>query len=118
MTTSTSDLPHDEPLAAGFAPASRAQWQALVDKVLAGADFRRRLVSRTMDGIEIEPLYTRDDALPGGAEARPGQAPFARGSALRSPQMPRRVPPGRCLPLPCPDRQPGPWQQWAPSSRL
>lgn len=68
------------PLAAGFPSADDAQWRALVDKVLKGADFRKRLVSRTADGIDIEPLYTRKGALP---DERPGVAPFTRGSATR-----------------------------------
>ena len=49
------------PLASGFPAADDAQWRALVDKVLKGGDFRKRLVSRTADGIEIEPLYTRGE---------------------------------------------------------
>ncbi len=36
---------------------------ALVEKVLKGADFERRLVSRTDDDIRIDPLYTRQDAI-------------------------------------------------------
>ncbi len=68
------------PLASGFPAADDAQWRTLVDKVLKGADFRKRLVSRTADGIEIEPLYTRSRTAP--AE-RPGAAPFTRGSTTR-----------------------------------
>lgn len=68
------------PLAAGFAAADDAQWRGLVDKVLKGADFRKRLVSRTADGIEIEPLYTRAGAV---QDEQPGATPFTRGSAVR-----------------------------------
>ncbi|RAS68957.1 heterodimeric methylmalonyl-CoA mutase small subunit [Lentzea atacamensis] len=57
-------------LPAGFRPnefpsASREQWRELVDAVLAktGASFES-LVTRTYDGIELQPLYTLDDALP------------------------------------------------------
>ena len=42
---------------------------ALVGKVLKGADFEKRLVSRTADGLAIRPLYTRADALEGTAAA-------------------------------------------------
>jgi methylmalonyl-CoA mutase len=69
------------PLAAGFPAADDAQWRTLVEKVLKGADIRRRLVSRTADGIEIEPLYVRTDAA--SSEERPGQAPFTRGTGVR-----------------------------------
>ena len=68
------------PLAAGFPAADDATWRALVDKALKGADFRKRLVARTADGLDIEPLYTR----PATEHAeRPGAAPFTRGSASR-----------------------------------
>ena len=50
-------------LAAGFDPASREAWLALVGKVLKGADFEKRLVSTTRDGLAIQPLYTRADSV-------------------------------------------------------
>lgn len=62
MTAETNDNAAAVPLAAGFPAANDAQWRVLVDKVLKGADFHRRLVARTADGIEIEPLYTRGPA--------------------------------------------------------
>jgi len=49
-------------LTAGFAPADEAAWRALVDKTLAGADFTKRLISKTYDGIAIQPLYTAANA--------------------------------------------------------
>lgn len=47
---------HDDPLADDFPAADEAQWRALVEKALKGADFERRMVARTYDGIRIEPL--------------------------------------------------------------
>lgn len=47
----------DRPLADLFPPATRERWLGLVDGVLKGADFEKRLVSRTADGLRIEPLY-------------------------------------------------------------
>ncbi|MHB2209612.1 methylmalonyl-CoA mutase family protein [Methylobacterium sp. CM6257] len=47
----------DRPLADLFEPADRARWLGLVEGVLKGADFEKRLVSRTADGLRIEPLY-------------------------------------------------------------
>ncbi|SEP94060.1 heterodimeric methylmalonyl-CoA mutase small subunit [Lentzea xinjiangensis] len=48
-----------------FPPASREQWRELVDAVLGktGASFDS-LVTRTYDGIELQPLYTLEDAPP------------------------------------------------------
>jgi methylmalonyl-CoA mutase len=48
------------PLAAEFPPASREQWRKLVDSVLKGAAFDRKLIAKTYDGLKIEPLYARD----------------------------------------------------------
>ncbi|MCR3746217.1 methylmalonyl-CoA mutase subunit beta [Lentzea californiensis] len=47
-----------------FPAASREQWRELVDAVLSktGASFDS-LVTKTYDGIELQPLYTLDDAL-------------------------------------------------------
>ncbi len=47
---------------------------------LKGADFEKRLVARTADGIKINPLYTRGDALQSTANAVPGTPPFTRGT--------------------------------------
>jgi len=67
-------------LASGFAPATFEKWRQLVDKALKGADFDRKLVAKTADGLRIEPLYTRADTLAGAASAVPGKAPFTRGT--------------------------------------
>jgi methylmalonyl-CoA mutase len=67
-------------LASGFTPATFEKWRQLVDKALNGADFERRLVAKTADGLRIEPLYTRADTLAGAASAAPGKAPFTRGT--------------------------------------
>jgi methylmalonyl-CoA mutase len=81
------------PLAAEFPPVTEADWIAAVRKVVLkgkpatsdprsddefAAAFTRQLVSRTPDGITIEPLYTSDDAPP--AAPAPGQAPYTRGA--------------------------------------
>ncbi|HVT54475.1 MAG TPA: methylmalonyl-CoA mutase, partial [Xanthobacteraceae bacterium] len=46
-------------LAAEFPPVSREDWLKLVEKTLKGADFDRKLVSNTYDGLKIQPLYER-----------------------------------------------------------
>lgn len=60
-------------LALEFPAAGEADWRKRVDAVLKGADFEKRLYSRTVDGIAIAPLY------PGGAGSgvrRPEQTPW------------------------------------------
>jgi methylmalonyl-CoA mutase len=51
----------ETPLVAEFAQPSREAWLKLVEEVLHGADFGERLLSRTPDGLVIQPLYTRAD---------------------------------------------------------
>jgi methylmalonyl-CoA mutase len=71
MPTATEDLR----LAADFAPASHDDWRKLVDGVLKGASFEK-LVSKTYDGLRIQPIYPRARAatpVAGRAEAAPWQ---------------------------------------------
>ncbi len=60
----------DVPLAAEFEPPTREAWLALVEKALKGGDFEKRLVSRTADGLAIQPLYTRSDERTGRCPRR------------------------------------------------
>lgn len=62
-----------------FDPASHEAWLGLVDKVLKGGDFEKRLVGRSADGLKLAPLYTRADRLPEAETAVPGEAPLTRG---------------------------------------
>ena len=71
-------------LAGGFEPPNYETWRKLVEKALHGADFDRKLVARTADGLQINPLYTRADALAAAQAAVPGAAPFTRGTTPRS----------------------------------
>lgn len=60
-----------QPFASLFPAATEADWRAQVDKVLKGADFGKKLVHRTADGIAIQPLYAKANgvfAARGGAE--------------------------------------------------
>jgi methylmalonyl-CoA mutase len=62
----------DEELAfaSEFPAATREAWRKLVDGVLKGAPFDKRLVARSYDGLAIQPLYERAaDAQPIAARA-------------------------------------------------
>ena len=61
-------------LAAEFPPVTEADWRKLVEAALKGADFDKRLVSRTYDGLRIEPLYPRAAGAKPVAGPRPGGA--------------------------------------------
>lgn len=47
------------PLASEFPAATRDDWLKLVESALKGAPFEKKLVSKTYDGISIQPLYER-----------------------------------------------------------
>ncbi len=82
-----ADAPNDLPLAAEFPPATEQQWRKLVDGVLKGAPFERRLVAKTYDGLTINPLYARAaDAVP-VAGRTPG-APWAIMQRVDHPDPP------------------------------
>ncbi len=49
----------DLSLAAEFPSTSFDEWRILAERTLKGASFDDRLVSRTYDGLAIDPLYTR-----------------------------------------------------------
>src|SRR3979411_1121077 len=71
MTTPPDELK----LAADFAPVSYDDWRKLFDGVLKGAPFEK-LVSKTSDGLQIDPIYRRaKGAAPvaGRAAAAPWQ---------------------------------------------
>ena len=68
--TSTDDLS----FAADFAPATYDDWRKLVDGVLKGTPFEK-LVSKTYDGLAVEPIYRRAaNAAP--IAGRPAAAPW------------------------------------------
>jgi len=80
MTTTPSTDAPIVPLATGFDEATRAAWLVLVDKAIKGAEFEKRMVAKTSDGLRIDPIYTPADALPFAGGAVPGTAPFTRGT--------------------------------------
>ena len=57
-------MTEDLVLAAEFPATTDAEWRKLVDAALKGADFEKRLVSRTYDGLRVEPLYPRAAGAP------------------------------------------------------
>lgn len=109
MTVAPPQPPEHLPLAALFAPASRAQWQELVATTLrksrrmspeAAADTAEAVLTiTTYDDVQVRPLYTADDELPTDATGSPGVTPFVRGSApaganLVDPSAARNAPAG------------------------
>src|SRR6185437_9287224 len=55
-------------VAGEFPPVSTAEWDAAIRKDLKGADYDKKLVWRTDEGIAVRPYYRREDAA--GLEGR------------------------------------------------
>ncbi|MBE7542452.1 MAG: methylmalonyl-CoA mutase family protein [Bryobacteraceae bacterium] len=73
-------MPDDKlQLASEFPPISTEQWESVIQADLKGADYEKRLVWKTPEGIAVRPYY-RSEHLPGPGLA-PGQFPFTRGAA-------------------------------------
>ncbi|MCP8937831.1 methylmalonyl-CoA mutase subunit beta [Alsobacter sp. SYSU M60028] len=61
-------------IASAFPAATRDQWLKLVEGVLKGAPFERKLVSTTYDGVAVQPLYPKAEGrgpIAGRAAGRP-----------------------------------------------
>ena len=71
---------HGKKLFQEFPPVSREEWEALIQKDLKGADYQKKLVSKTPEGIDVKPYYREDDLTKSGlTEQAPGAFPFIRG---------------------------------------
>jgi methylmalonyl-CoA mutase len=58
-----------------------ALWKKTVEAELKGVPFEKKLVTRTAEGVALQPLYTRADISGlSNVEASPGTAPFLRGT--------------------------------------
>jgi methylmalonyl-CoA mutase len=65
-----------------FPPVSTETWEAAILKDLKGADYEKKLVWRTEEGLAIRPYY-RKEALAGldaQVQTAPGHYPFVRGT--------------------------------------
>ncbi|PDW04042.1 methylmalonyl-CoA mutase family protein [Candidatus Viridilinea mediisalina] len=69
------------PLFDMFAPASYEAWRAAAEKTLKGVPFEKKLLTKTYEGLQLQPIYNAADVaeLPQVASL-PGQAPFLRGT--------------------------------------
>lgn len=74
--TEILNLGHD------FPPVPTEAWEAAIAKDLKGADYEKKLVWRTEEGLALRPYY-RQEALAGldaQLRAAPGHYPFVRGT--------------------------------------
>lgn len=75
MTTFSSVAALDDPLVGAC-----DRWRSMVESELKGSAFDKKLVTRTLEGLALQPLYTRI-SLAGvcDLDAQPGKAPYLRG---------------------------------------
>lgn len=73
--------PPDTTLMGDFPPVSYEQWRERVERDLKGADFDRRLVHQSLDGVTVQPIYLRRD-WPGNEDegGLAGRPPYRRGA--------------------------------------
>ncbi|MBU2500362.1 acyl-CoA mutase large subunit family protein [bacterium] len=72
--------PASDHLLAEFPVPTLAEWRAEVDRLLKGVPFAKAMVTRTLEGIAIDPMPTAADTENlGWLDSRPGQAPYVRG---------------------------------------
>ncbi len=75
----------DKKLFDDFPPVSVSDWEELIRRDLKGADYEKKLICKTIEGIPVKPCYTPDD-ISGLDHLRslPGEYPFARGKKTDS----------------------------------
>lgn len=66
---------------AEFPATSQEEWRKAAEETLKGAPFEKKLLTKTREGIVLQPLYSAEDLCKAGApETWPGLAPFLRGT--------------------------------------
>ncbi len=78
-----------------FAPVPTSEWEAAIARDLKGADYQKKLVWRTDDGIPVLPYYRRDvlDPLGDLANLAPGEFPYTRGDGQDTEEAQNWIPP-------------------------
>jgi methylmalonyl-CoA mutase len=72
MTESDASFSKPLRLLEDFPPVPTSEWEAAIQKDLKGADYEKKLVWKTEEGISVRPYYRAEDAH--------GRAPLLRGT--------------------------------------
>ncbi|MDE5555282.1 MAG: acyl-CoA mutase large subunit family protein, partial [Muribaculaceae bacterium] len=74
-----------------FPGISYEEWRAKVETDLKGADFNKKLVWRTNEGFNVEPIYRAEDIADfKTTESLPGEYPFIRGTRTNNEWLTRQ----------------------------
>ena len=64
-----------------FPGVTYEEWRAKVEADLKGADFEKKLVWRTNEGFNVQPIYRAEDIADlKTTDSLPGEFPFVRGT--------------------------------------
>lgn len=80
ISTEKSNLMSDNLLFHEFPPISNEEWKEKINIDLKGADFEKKLVWKTEEGLKIQPYYRQEDLKNLSANTAPGDFPFVRGN--------------------------------------
>jgi len=71
----------NEKLFSEFPPVSTPEWESKIKEDLKGADYEKKLIWRTLEGIAVKPYYRLEDTESlGTTGALPGSFPYIRGN--------------------------------------
>ncbi len=71
----------DTKLLAEFPPVTTEQWESAIRVDLKGADYEKKLVWKTMEGINVKPYYRAEDLKNiDFTRVYPGEFPYVRGN--------------------------------------
>lgn len=74
-----------------FPPVSTAEWKAKVEADLKGAPFDKKLVWRTNEGFNVQPMYRLEDIEDlKTTNSLPGEFPYVRGTRTDNDWLTRR----------------------------
>ncbi|MFO7923551.1 MAG: methylmalonyl-CoA mutase family protein [Bacteroidales bacterium] len=75
----------EKKLFAGFPPVSVQAWEEVIRKDLKGADYEKKLIWQSLEGIPVRPYYSSADIKGlGHLKTLPGEFPFVRGKKTGS----------------------------------
>ena len=75
------DQKKDEKLFTEFPAVTTAEWEAKIREDLKGADYEKKLVYQTYEGIKLKPYYRAEDLSSlGYLKSNPGEYPYVRGN--------------------------------------
>ncbi|MEA1876033.1 MAG: methylmalonyl-CoA mutase family protein [Bacteroidota bacterium] len=75
---------NNEALFHDFPAITTGDWEQQIAKDLKGADYDKRLIWKTLDGIAVRPYYRSEDLEQLPETGVPGQFPFIRGTKTES----------------------------------